>query len=378
MSTAPQNVSMMKVAQGWVISWTPPARVPSDPSQLERVEHALSGAHASQQQSLLPALATDSGVSVASMASLTSAAATAATLQNNQPPAAYSVEAREKGTAWQPLATTRERSLLVKDLRPGGEYVFRVYAHSAAGSARGAPSQEYKYVIPDNRRKPGGTQALSAGVVSGILFFIACIVIAVCAVNMCNKRRKKRAEKGELRTRAHLNIAALCARVCVLTSKLTFYMSLAHTHNSCLCHDGLSSARKPPGHSGAEHKLLAQKVSYSRLLGRCCCGRRERARATIAKLLERNERRAARNFDNDANLVNQCKRALVIVVVVVVLMLLCAPPLMCNRAACRTNLTHARAHARTQRQESDHRCDRNVRAAAALDPKLDWPHEACA
>ena len=111
-------------------------------------------------------------------------------------PSAYSIELREKNsTQWHTLATARENSLLLKDLRPGSEYSFRVIAHSTSG-LKGTPSAEFKYQIPDNRRKPGSTQALSAGVVSGFLFFIACIVIAVCGVNMCNKRRKKRAEKS--------------------------------------------------------------------------------------------------------------------------------------------------------------------------------------
>lgn len=185
-STAPHNMSMMKVAQGWVLNWDAPKRLAPEPSAVERIEALASQSAArghimpailSQQLQQQPA----SGVQVDA---------------EQQQPAAYSVEFREKGSAWQSLATSRERSLLLKDLKPGSEYMFRVYAHSQSGY-RGAPSAEFKYQIPDNRRKPGSTQALSAGVVSGFLFFIACIVIAVCAVNMCNKRRKKRAEKGK-------------------------------------------------------------------------------------------------------------------------------------------------------------------------------------
>lgn len=150
---------MLRVAQGWVLNWDPPL---SEPTQ-------------------------ESGSS--------------AKLDSSRPsplPANYLIEFREKGMAnWSLLASSRERSLLLKDLKPAGEYSFRIYALSANNpQIRGSPSPEFKYQIPDNRRKPGSTQALSAGVVSGVLFFIACIVIAVCAVSMCNKRRKKRAEKG--------------------------------------------------------------------------------------------------------------------------------------------------------------------------------------
>lgn len=175
-----QNVTMMKVAQGWVLNWWPPRRLAPEASSLERVEAATS--NALPASGLLPSVtfSTSDGIQVG----------------NHQEPSAYSVELREKGSTWQSLATSRERSLLLKDLKPGTEYMFRIFAHSASG-LRSPPSPEFRYLIPDNRRKPGSTQALSAGVVSGVLFFIACIVIAVCAVNMCNKRRKKRAEKGE-------------------------------------------------------------------------------------------------------------------------------------------------------------------------------------
>lgn len=190
-----QNVTMMKVAQGWVLNWWPPKRLAPEPSSLERVEAATS--NALPASGLLPSvtLSTSDGIQLG-----------AASNGNHQEPSAYSVEFREKGSSWQSLATSRERSLLLKDLKPGSEYMFRIFAHSPSG-LRGPPSPEFKYLIPDNRRKPGSTQALSAGVVSGVLFFIACIVIAVCAVNMCNKRRKKRAEKGEYRyvAAAHRN-----------------------------------------------------------------------------------------------------------------------------------------------------------------------------
>lgn len=175
---------MMKVAQGWVINWWPPRRLPAEPSISERL--AATGA------GLLSALSQQLNEEQA-----------ATTVEPQSPPegdsqpAAYSIEVREKGKQWEPLATTKERSHLIKDkLKPGSEYTFRIYAHSSHG-LKGAPSPDFSYLMPDNRRKPGSTQALSAGVVSGILFFVACIAMAVCAVNMCNKRRKRRAEKGK-------------------------------------------------------------------------------------------------------------------------------------------------------------------------------------
>lgn len=42
------------------------------------------------------------------------------------------------------------------------------------------------------------SKAITAGVVGGILFFIAAIVLSVCAVKICNKRKRRKAEKGNL------------------------------------------------------------------------------------------------------------------------------------------------------------------------------------
>lgn len=188
---------MMKVAQGWVINWWPPQRLPASGEHARAAGEphlasaTMSASHASSSgggNHLLPALS-----QVVSDDELVSGSGGPL----SPTVASYSVEFREKGSSWQTLAgKSRERSLLLKDLKPGSEYLFRVFAHAPSG-VRGSPTPEFRYLIPDNRRKPGSTQALSAGVVSGVLFFIACIVIAVCAVNMCNKRRKKRAEKGE-------------------------------------------------------------------------------------------------------------------------------------------------------------------------------------
>ncbi|GBM38592.1 Protein turtle, partial [Araneus ventricosus] len=40
------------------------------------------------------------------------------------------------------------------------------------------------------------SKAITAGVVGGILFFIAAIVLSVCAVKICNKRKRRKAEKA--------------------------------------------------------------------------------------------------------------------------------------------------------------------------------------
>ena len=178
---------MIKVAQGWVLSWAPPRRPPGPSSSFE-------GGHAEaiQQTAINNSLQQQQQPSDETGALLD----LSKSLKEPQQQFVYTLEVREKNsTDWQTYAVTRDQSLLLKELRVGGDYQFRVIARTASG-LRGVPSAEYRYYIPDNKRKPGITQAFSATVTSGLLFFIACIVIAVCGVNMCNKRRKKRAEKG--------------------------------------------------------------------------------------------------------------------------------------------------------------------------------------
>lgn len=184
-STAPQNISLRKVAQGWVLTWEPPIKLPTE--------------------LLLASDSPSEPAPLAQMGSVTSVQQKPPNLGQQRSNAAfellYMIEYKPTpSTSWQPLASTSDKSMLVKDLKPGNEYAFRIFAQKPGFPLRSMPSSEYKFTVPDNRRKPGSTQALSAGVVSGILFFIACIVIAVCAVNICNKRRKKRAEKGKLGT----------------------------------------------------------------------------------------------------------------------------------------------------------------------------------
>lgn len=167
--------------------WSAPEKLVQPPTQIERLEQlATAASQTGSGASHLPAL---SQVQVETINNKKQEQ------QQKQLPSAYSVEFREKFAAWQLMGTTKENSLLLKDLRPGTEYSFKVYAH-APGGYRSSPTPEFKYVIPNDRKKPGGTQAMFNGVLSGILLFIACIVLAVCGVNKCNKRRKKKDEKG--------------------------------------------------------------------------------------------------------------------------------------------------------------------------------------
>lgn len=48
-------------------------------------------------------------------------------------------------------------------------------------------------------------KAITAGVVGGILFFIVAIILSICAVKICNKRKRRKQEKGTPRGDFKLN-----------------------------------------------------------------------------------------------------------------------------------------------------------------------------
>ncbi|XP_069356361.1 protein turtle isoform X1 [Maniola hyperantus] len=82
-----------------------------------------------------------------------------------------------------------ETSYLVKNLVGGRTYYFRVLANSATSYES---SDEVKFPVPARVKH----KAITAGVVGGILFFIVAIILSVCAVKICNKRKRRKQEKA--------------------------------------------------------------------------------------------------------------------------------------------------------------------------------------
>ncbi|PSN50344.1 Protein turtle [Blattella germanica] len=79
--------------------------------------------------------------------------------------------------------------LIVKNLVGGRTYYFRVLANSLKSYES---SEEVKYPVPARVKH----KAITAGVVGGILFFIVAIILSVCAVKICNKRKRRKQEKA--------------------------------------------------------------------------------------------------------------------------------------------------------------------------------------
>ncbi|KAG5685106.1 hypothetical protein PVAND_014304 [Polypedilum vanderplanki] len=81
-----------------------------------------------------------------------------------------------------------ETSYLVKNLVGGRTYYFRVLANSLKSYES---SDEVKFPVPARVKH----KAITAGVVGGILFFIVAIILSICAVKICNKRKRRKQEK---------------------------------------------------------------------------------------------------------------------------------------------------------------------------------------
>jgi len=78
---------------------------------------------------------------------------------------------------------------LVKSLVGGRTYYFRVVAYSLKSFEN---SEEIKFPVPARVKH----KAITAGVVGGLLFFVVAIILSVCAVKICNKRKRRKHEKG--------------------------------------------------------------------------------------------------------------------------------------------------------------------------------------
>ena len=78
----------------------------------------------------------------------------------------------------------------VKNMGAAKAYLFRVLSHSATSYS---VSDTFRYDLPDNVKR----RAVTAGLIGGILFFIVAIVLSVCTVKICNKRRRRKHDRGK-------------------------------------------------------------------------------------------------------------------------------------------------------------------------------------
>ncbi|XP_037072265.1 protein turtle-like [Pollicipes pollicipes] len=102
----------------------------------------------------------------------------------------YSVELKPADGEWKPLGERRltKTRYTVKQLQGGRTYYFKVLAHSHDGWRE---SETVKYVVPDHVQK----KAITAALVGGLLLLIVSIILSVCTVKICNKRKRRKQEK---------------------------------------------------------------------------------------------------------------------------------------------------------------------------------------
>ncbi|KAL1506832.1 hypothetical protein ABEB36_006122 [Hypothenemus hampei] len=96
---------------------------------------------------------------------------------------------------WKPLNKAlirpEDTHYLVKNLVGGRTYHFQIFAHGPTSDIC-EKSVEVKFSVPARVKH----KAITAGVVGGILFFIVAIILSVCAVKICNKRKRRKQEKA--------------------------------------------------------------------------------------------------------------------------------------------------------------------------------------
>ncbi|XP_059095272.1 protein turtle-like isoform X4 [Tigriopus californicus] len=103
------------------------------------------------------------------------------------------IKKNSQGGKWKPLTDQKidveEASYMFKNMGTAKSYLFRVFSHSVTSYSI---SEEHAYDLPENVKR----RAVTAGLIGGILFFIVAIVLSVCTVKICNKRRRRKQERA--------------------------------------------------------------------------------------------------------------------------------------------------------------------------------------
>ncbi|KAK3862557.1 hypothetical protein Pcinc_031593 [Petrolisthes cinctipes] len=81
-------------------------------------------------------------------------------------------------------------SYKIHNLESGRNYYFRVFSKTVKNYSG---SEELTFKVPEKNKE----KAITAALVGGILFFIVAIILSVCTVKICNKRKRRKQEKGK-------------------------------------------------------------------------------------------------------------------------------------------------------------------------------------
>jgi hypothetical protein len=105
----------------------------------------------------------------------------------------YTIEKKKEKGEWNRISKNidvEEASFMMKNMGTAKAYLFRVLSHSATAVS---VSVAKKYELPDDLKD----RAVVAGLIGGLLFFIVAIVLSVCTVKICNKRRRRKHDRGK-------------------------------------------------------------------------------------------------------------------------------------------------------------------------------------
>ncbi|XP_077524694.1 protein turtle-like isoform X3 [Amblyomma americanum] len=116
------------------------------------------------------------------------------------PIAFYCVEYRSPDKTWARSTNIMTGSeYTITDLPEGTKFYIRVSAFSITSAFASSPPILLTLTgccVSDRGPKYKRDQAIISGVVGGVLFFIVAIILSVCAVKICNKRKRRKAEKA--------------------------------------------------------------------------------------------------------------------------------------------------------------------------------------
>jgi len=110
-------------------------------------------------------------------------------------PLYYTIMKKEDSQAaeWVPLTDHKiepeEASYLIKNMGTAKAYLFQVFAHNPVAATSSAV---FRYSMPENVKR----RAITAGLIGGVLFFIVAIIVSVCTVKICNRRKRRKQEQA--------------------------------------------------------------------------------------------------------------------------------------------------------------------------------------
>jgi len=110
-------------------------------------------------------------------------------------PLYYTIKKKEDSQAadWIPLTDHKiepeEASYLIKNMGTAKAYLFQVFAHNPVAATSSAV---FRYSMPENVKR----RAITAGLIGGVLFFIVAIIVSVCTVKICNRRKRRKQEQA--------------------------------------------------------------------------------------------------------------------------------------------------------------------------------------